>query len=317
MSCAGVCLTCPRHPTTRCPQPQCSPSSSAPRDVGSARSSRHGGHVPLTGGPAALTGCTVLSHSTATSRAPGEGLQVKQLSKCPEISFVFFLFILSEVEAGSSKASRFQPGSQELTLPAARRSPAPGHITGRLSGSLSASLAGGSQIIAGSRTAPQHPQQRDRHHAQSWTLSPLCATSASFLRRETKAQEPRGLCLKARKALLGAARGCAQNGTAVIAALRGREDGVKAPALPAFSSLNSKHTIGGNGKCPYGNRTRCSALQQPMQSAWSGGTKCFNRGLPEPRPAAAPHCHPAHPRAPAQLQALNGHFLPLAIILTS
>lgn len=316
MSCAGVCLTCPRHPTTRCPQPQCSPQLQCAQGCGQrpqlqARRARPPHRWPCS--PHWVHGAFPQHGHVQGPRGRAAGETAEQVPR----NFFCFFFILSEVEAGSSKASRFQPGSQELTLPAARRSPAPGHITGRLSGSLPASLAGGSQIIAGSRTASQHPQQRDRHPAQSWTLSPLCATSASFLRRETKAQEPRGLCLKARKALLGAARGCAQNGAAVIAALRGQEDGVKAPALPAFSSLNSKHTIGGNGKCPYGNRTRCSALQQPMQSAWSGGTKCFNRGLPEPRPAAAPHCHPAHPRAPAQLQALNGHFLPLAIILTS
>lgn len=49
-----------------------------------------------------------------------------------EISFVFY----PPAEAdSSSKPPHFQPGSQELVLPAA--SPTPGHITGRLSGPFS------------------------------------------------------------------------------------------------------------------------------------------------------------------------------------
>lgn len=182
----------PAH-TTRprtAPGPNAAPRHSVPRDVGNARSSRHRGCIPLAGGPAALTACAVPSHSTVLSRAPGEGLQVEQPSNCPEISFGFYP---PREAAGSSKASRFQPGSQELALPAAHRSPAPGHITGRLSGSLSASLAGGSEIIPSSRTAPQHPQQRDCHPARSRTPSPRCATSASFPRRETKGRSHVGL----------------------------------------------------------------------------------------------------------------------------
>lgn len=314
----GVCPSCPHHPTTHRPRPQRCPQAQRAQGCGQCpQLQAQRVHTPRRGpcSPHCVRGAFPQHGPVPRPRGRAAGGTAEQLPRN------FFRFL--SPTRGSWLEQSFSFPARKPRISAAGSAPQP------RAGSHYRQIIGVSLCQLSGRLGdnPQQPHSAAASPAAGLSprTEPDSVPTLCHLRllpqKGNQGQEPRRAPSaggEPRKALLGAARCWTQNGAAVTVVLRRQEDGLMAACSACVFFLEFKTHNGRKWKMPIWEQdsVQCAPAAHVKHSE-RGEQNASIWGCPSPGLLQHGHCHPTLRGAAAQLQALNGHFLPLAIILSS